>query len=155
MSMYNLDLDGEYLGVPSHRSPTIVIHDDPLPMHLEEVHSSPITEKVPSERHLVIHEEEHTSSYNIEEIFGAFTFNLFRKEVSLKRVRKVKQNDGTMEEMKKDEVMFEKTNEYLVTIATTSIALTQATTHNITILNEKLLEIEPKNIKLKNEIINL
>jgi hypothetical protein len=43
--------------------------------------------------------EAHTSSYNIEEIFGAFTFNLCRKEVSRKRVRSLKHNDGTMKEI--------------------------------------------------------
>ena len=51
-------------------------------MHLEEVHSSPVTRKISSERHLVVQEEEHPSSYNIEEIFNAFTFNLYKKEVS-------------------------------------------------------------------------
>ena len=43
MSMYSLDLDKEYSNVPSHRSPTVILHDAPLPMHLEEVHSSPVT----------------------------------------------------------------------------------------------------------------
>jgi hypothetical protein len=55
--------------------------------------------KVPSERNLVVQEEDHPSSYNIEEIFGAFNFNLHRKEVIQKSVRKVKQVDGTLEEM--------------------------------------------------------
>ena len=68
-------------------------------MHVEEIHSSPITEKVSSKRHSVVQEEDHPSSYNIEEIFGAFTFNLHGKEVSWKRVRKVKQSDGALEEM--------------------------------------------------------
>ena len=45
-------------------------------MYLEEVHSSPITENIPSERNSMIQEEDHPSSYNIEEIFDAFTFNL-------------------------------------------------------------------------------
>ena len=45
MSMYNLDSNREYLEVPSNRSPTVVIHDVPLPMHMEEVHSSPLMEK--------------------------------------------------------------------------------------------------------------
>ena len=49
-------------------------------MHLEEVHSSPIMEKILSQRHSMIQEEDHPSSYNIEEIFDAFTFNLYRKE---------------------------------------------------------------------------
>ena len=41
-------------------------------MHTEEVNSLPVIEKVSSERNLVIQEEDHPSSYNIEEIFGAF-----------------------------------------------------------------------------------
>ena len=104
MSMYSPDLDGEDSDGPSNRSPTIVIHDAPLPLHMEEVHSSPITEKVPFERHFVIQEEDHPLSYNIEEIYDAFTFNLHMKEVSWKRVQKVKQSDGTLEEMQEDEV---------------------------------------------------
>jgi hypothetical protein len=99
MSMYTLDSDGKDSYVPSNQSPTIVLHYDPLPMHMKEVHSSPITEKVSSERHSMIQEENHPSSYNIEEIFGAFTFNLHRKEGSRERVRKVKQSDGNLEEM--------------------------------------------------------
>ena len=90
----------------------------------------------------MVHEEDHPSSYNIEEIFGAFTFNLCKKEGSQKRVRKVKQSDGTLKEMRADEVLFAKTDEDPMTVATTSAALTQATTHNITVLNEKLLETE-------------
>ena len=124
-------------------------------MHLEEVHSSLVTEKVLSERHSVIEEEDHPSSYNIEEIFGAFTFKLCRKEGSRKRVRNVKQNDGTMKEMQEDEILFEKTDEDSVTVATTSTTLTQAPGHIVTVLNEKLLETESENIKLKDEIISL
>ena len=99
MSMYNLDLDGEDLDVPPNQSSTVVLDDAPLPIHMEKVHSSPITEKVPSERHYVIQEVDHPSSYNIEEIFCSFTFNFHRKEASQKRVRKVKQSDGNLEEM--------------------------------------------------------
>ena len=153
--MYNLDLDGEDSNVPSHRSPAVIVHDAPLPMHLEEVHSSPIMEKVLSERHSMDQEEYHPSSYNIEEIFGAFTFNLRRKEFSWKRVQNVKQKDWTMKEMQEDEVLFEKIDEDPVTVATTSTTLTQATTHNVTILNEKLLETESENLKLKYEFISL
>ena len=54
MPMYNLDYDGEDSEFPSNQSPTIVLHDAPLLMHMEEVHNSPITEKVPSERHFVV-----------------------------------------------------------------------------------------------------
>ena len=57
MSMYNLDSEKEDLDVPSHRSPTLILQDAPLLMHLEEVHSSPVIEKVPSERHSVIQEK--------------------------------------------------------------------------------------------------
>jgi hypothetical protein len=109
--------------VQFHRSPTLILQDVPLSGHLEEVHSSPVTEKIPSERHLVIHEEEIPSSYNIEEIFDAFTFNLYKKEFSWKRIRNEKQNDGTMKEIQKDEVLFKKIDEDRVTIETTSVAL--------------------------------
>jgi hypothetical protein len=50
-----------------------------------------------------------------------------------------------------DEVLFEKTDEYLVTITTTSTSLTQATAQNVTMLNEKLLQVEFENINLKDE----
>ena len=83
--MYILDLDGQYSDVPSHRSFTIIIHDPPLPMHMEEAHSSLIMKKVSFERNSMIQEEDNPSSYNIEEIFGVFTFNLCRKEVRRKR----------------------------------------------------------------------
>ena len=77
-----------------------------------------------SERHSVVQEEDHLASYNIEKIFGAFTFNLHRKEVSQKRVRKVKQSDENLEEMQEDEVLFKKTNEYHMTVAKASATLT-------------------------------
>ena len=118
MSMYNLDSDGEDSNLPSHRSPTVIILDSPLPMHLEEVHTSPIMENIPFERHSVIQEEDHPSSFNIEEIYDAFTFNLWRKEVNQKSVQTMKQNDGTMKEVQEDEVIFEKIDEDPVTIAT-------------------------------------
>ena len=63
----------------------------------EEVHSSLTIDKNQFERHSQVHqEEEDPSSYNIEEIFEAFTFNLYKKEVSRKRIRNEKQNDGTL-----------------------------------------------------------
>ena len=118
--MYNLYSNNEYLEVQSHRSPTLILQDVQLLGHLEEVHSSPIMEKILSERNSVIHEEENPSSYNIEEIFDAFTFNIYKKEVSWKRIWNEKQNDGTMKEIREDEVLFEKIDEDPVTIATTS-----------------------------------
>ena len=51
----------------------------------------------------------------------------------------MKQNDGTMKEVWEDEVLFEKTDEDSMTVETTSTTLTQATSHNVTMLNEKLL----------------
>ena len=35
MSMYSLDSDKEDSDVPYHISPTVILHDSPLPMHLE------------------------------------------------------------------------------------------------------------------------
>ena len=107
------------------------------------------------ERNLVIQEEYDPSNYNIEEIFNAFTFNLSKKEFSEKRVQSVKQNDGTMKEIKEDEVLFEKTDQDPVIVETTLVALSQATAHNVTMLNEKLSQAESENTKLKDEIISL
>ena len=42
-----------------------------------------------------------------------------------------------------------------MTLATTLVCLTQATSHNISVLNENLLEVESKNINLKDELISL
>ena len=87
--MYSIDYDRESSEVPSRRSPTLI--EFQIPDKHEECHNSLITEKNPSERHSKIQqEEEDPSSYNIEEIFEAFTFNLFKKEVSWKRARNEK-----------------------------------------------------------------
>ena len=100
-------------------------------------------------------EEDHPSSYNIEEIFGAFTFNIHRKDVRWKRVRKVKQVYGTLEEMQEDQVLFERTDKDPVMVAIASITLTQAIAHNVLVLNEMILETESENQKLKDELISL
>ena len=55
-----------------------------------------------------------------------------------------------MKEIQEDEVLFEKTNEDLIIVA-----LSQATTHNVIVLNEKFSQAESDNNKLKDEIINL
>ena len=60
-----------------------------------------------------------------------------------------------MREIIEDEVLFNKTDEDLMLIATTFAALTQASVHNISILNEKLNEAKSKNNKLEEENINL
>ena len=134
--MYSIDFDQESSEVPSCRSPTLI--GVQIPEIHEEVHSSPPTEKNPFERHSIIQEEEDPSSYNIEEIFEAFTFNLFKKEVRQKIVHNEKQNDGTLKEIQEDEVLFEKIDEDLVTVETTSTTLSQATTHNVTVFNENI-----------------
>ena len=60
-----------------------------------------------------------------------------------------------MKEIQEDEVLFEKPNEDLVTVETTSATLTQDISPNVTMLNDKLLQEKSENIKLKDEIINL
>lgn len=57
--------------------------------------------------------------------------------------------------MQEDEVLFEKSDEYLVTVATASATLTQVTTHNVSVLNENILDTESENQKLKDELISL
>ena len=111
--------------------------------------------KFPFERHSIIHEEDHPSSYNIEEIFGVFTFNLCKKEVNWKGVPKVKQRDGILEEMKEDEVLFEKTDEDTVIVETTSTTLSHDTAYNVTMVNENISQVESETVKLKDEIISL
>ena len=43
----------------------------------------------------------------------------------------------------------------MVTVEKASTTLTQATAHNVTMLNDKLLQAESENINLKDEIISL
>ena len=94
-------------------------------------------------------------SYNIDEIFEAFTFNLCKKEVSQKRIRNEKQNDGTYKEVQEDEVLFERIEQGPIMVATASATLSQATVHNVNVLSEKLSQAESDNHKLKEEVINL
>ena len=108
VSMYDIDSNDEGSKFVSSRTPSIVRQITPPLVNDKEIKILPITKKIYSERHCsvnsVILEEEHPSSYNIEEIFGSFTFNLHRREVSRKKFRKVKQVDGTMREIHEDEV---------------------------------------------------
>ena len=60
-----------------------------------------------------------------------------------------------MKEIQEDEVLFENTDEDLVTVATTSTTLSQASTHNVTMLNEKLSQVELEKTRLNDEIISL
>ena len=94
-------------------------------------------------------------NYNIDEVFEAFTFNLCKKEVSRKRIRNERQDDGTYKEVQEDEILFERIEEDLVTVAIASAALSEATVHNINVLSEKLSQAKSDNHKLKEEITNL
>ena len=51
--------------------------------------------------------------------------------------------------------MFEKNDENLVIVATLSVTPTQATSHNVTVLDEKLVEKESENIKVKDDVMIL
>ena len=98
MSLYNIESNEKHSEVSSRRTPTMI--ENQVPEQLDEVHSSPTTDKNQSERHSQVQqEEEDPLSYNIDEIFKAFTFNLCKKEVSRKRIRNEKQNDGTFKEV--------------------------------------------------------
>lgn len=72
--MYNLNFGEEGSKFLSRHTPTVVRHNTPLPMHEEEDYNSPITKKVPSERHSMAPEEDHPSSYNIDEKIWFFHF---------------------------------------------------------------------------------
>ena len=130
--------------------------ENQVPKQLDEVHSSATTDKNQSERHSQIQQaEEDQLNYNIDEGFEAFTFNLCKKEVSRKRIRNERQNDGTYKEVQEDEVLFERIEEDPVTVAIASTALSQATVHNVNVLSEKLSQAETDNHKLKEEVTNL
>ena len=80
---------------------------------------------------------------------------MYKKEVSRKRVQNEKHNDRTMKEIQEYKLLFEKTDEDLVILATTLTTLSQAISHNVTMLNEKISQEELENTKLKDEIISL
>ena len=60
-----------------------------------------------------------------------------------------------MKEVQEDDVLFKNTGEDPVIVAIASSSLSQATTHNMIVLNEKLSQDELENTKLKDEIISL
>ena len=80
---------------------------------------------------------------------------MHKREVSQKRIRNEKQSDGTLKEVQEDEVLFERTDEDPITVATASAALSQATVLNVTMLSEKLSQAEYNKNKLKEEVISL
>ena len=81
MYLYSIESDGKDSEVSSRWSTTLL--KSQIPNKLEEVHSYPPMDKNPYERHSQVQQEdEDPSSYNIDEIFEDFTFNLYKKEVS-------------------------------------------------------------------------
>ena len=62
---------------------------------------------------------------------------------------------GLWKKCKKMKYYLKKNDEDPLTVSIASPSLTQATTHNIIVLNEKPLETESENLKLKDEIIGL
>ena len=98
MSLYNIESNEKHLEVSSQRTPTMI--ENQVPEQLDEVHNSPTTDKNQSERHSQVQqEEEDLLNYNIDEVFEAFTYNFWKKEVSRKRIGNEKQNDGTYKEV--------------------------------------------------------
>jgi hypothetical protein len=97
---------------------------------------------------LVVPEQESPLGYNIEDIFDSFTFYLHQREVSRKKFKKVKENDGTLRDIIDDEVLFERTDEDLMMVAEASIALNQANILNISLINERINEEE----SIKNKL---
>ena len=53
---------------------------------------------------------------------------------------KVKEDDGTMRDINEDEVLFERTDEDSMLVATSSTALSQTNILNISLLNERITE---------------
>ena len=52
-------------------------------------------------------------------------------------------------------MLFERTDEDPIVVAIDSTVLTQAIIHNILVLNEKFMEVELENKKLRDELISL
>ena len=153
MSMYNLDSNRENSKVPSYRFPTLI--EAPLTEHLEEIHSSLVMDKISSKRNSVINVEENPSCYSIKEIFEAFTFNIYKKDVIRKRGRNEKHNDRTIKQIQEDKVLFENTDEDHVIVAIALATLSQDTAHNVIMLNETFSQAESENTKLIDEITSL
>ena len=80
---------------------------------------------------------------------------MYKKEVSRKIIRNEKHDDGSLKQVQENDILFEKTDEDLITAATVSITLSQDITHNVTMLSEKLSQVETDKSKLQDEIISL
>ena len=78
MSLYNIQSNEKHWEVSSQRTPIMI--ENQVLEQLDEVHSSPTTDKNQFERHSQVQqEEEDPLNYNIGEIFEAFTFNLCKR----------------------------------------------------------------------------
>jgi hypothetical protein len=98
MSLYNIESNEKHLEVSSRKTPTMI--ENKVLEQLDDVHSSLTMAKNLSKRHSQVPQgEEDPLSYNIDEVLEAFTFNLCKKEVSRKRIRNERQNDGTYKEV--------------------------------------------------------
>ena len=96
----------------------------------------------------VVPKQEGPSSYNIEEVFGSFTFDIHQRELSRKKFKKVKEDDGTMREINEDEFISKRSDEDPMLVATTLVALSQDNILNISLLNERITEEESTKKKL-------
>lgn len=114
--------------------------------------SSHSSVKIPLKKHCsnysMVPEQKYPSSYNIEEVFSSFTFDLHQREVNQNKFRKVKEDDGTMRDIIEDEVLFEITNEYLMLVAIASATLSQANILKISKLIERITKVESTKNKL-------
>ena len=97
VSLYNIDSKKYDYDDASSQTPSLMKEDSSPHEQGEENNSSQDTINVPLERNcsnnVGILVAEGPSSYDIEEIFGSFTFHLHRKEVRRKMFWKVKEID--------------------------------------------------------------
>ena len=64
--------------------------------------------------------------------------------MSPKKFIKVKEDDGAVRDINEDKVLFEISNEDIMLVAKTTVALSQANILNISLLNERITEEESR-----------
>ena len=83
VSLYNIYSDNEDTAWPSSQTPSLIRKITPPPNHGEEMDSSQATINIPPEKHCsnnsMAPEQEGPSSYNIQEVFDSFTFDLHQR----------------------------------------------------------------------------
>lgn len=106
VSLYNIEFDNKNFDYASSRNPSLIKEVSSPHEQGEERPSYWTTVRISLEKHIsnnsMILEPQVPSSYNIEEIFGSFTFDLHRKEVNKIKFWKVNETDGTLREINKD-----------------------------------------------------